>query len=444
MSVTGSMLLQVANPQVVATGTGVFLISTLVKVLVMFTLYMVGVALLTLAERKISAWIQDRHGPNRVGPHGLLQPFADGLKNIMKEETYPDAAYKPLFILAPAMSFIIAMTAWAVIPFASPLPTRWGLIPMVVADLPIGFLFILALTSLGVYGIVLAGWSSNNKYSLLGGLRSSAQMISYEIAMGLSIIPVLLLAGNVTLSTIIDQQTHGLYNILNLTIAFFIFMVAAFAETNRLPFDLPEAESELIAGYHTEYSAMKFSFFFIAEYANMVTASALMATLFFGGWDIPISGWENTAPYTVLKTVVTGLVFGAKVMFFVFTFMWIRWTLPRFRFDQLMALGWKFMLPLALGYIVVIASAMLGLAASGIEYGPLYGLALFGVNLALVMILFVMVDHGRIISPAYGRLDPRELEKLRAMRQRSALARRPAAAPAAAAPKPARVTGGTR
>ncbi|MBA3579569.1 MAG: NADH-quinone oxidoreductase subunit NuoH [Gemmatimonadaceae bacterium] len=438
------MLLQVASRQVEATGTGVFLISTLVKMLVVFTIYMVGVAMLTLAERKISAWIQDRHGPNRVGPHGLLQPAADGLKNIMKEETYPDAAYKPLFIIAPAMAFIPALTAWAVIPFASPLPTRWGLIPMVVADLPIGFLFILALTSLGVYGIVLAGWASNNKYSLLGGLRSSAQMVSYEIAMGLSTIPVLLLAGNVTLSVIIDQQAHGLYNILNLTIAFFIFMVAAFAETNRLPFDLPEAESELIAGYHTEYSAMKFSFFFIAEYANMVTASALMATMFFGGWDIPISGWENAAPYTALKTVATALMFAVKVMFFIFVFMWIRWTLPRFRYDQLMSLGWKFMLPLALGYIVVIASVMLGLDASGIEYGPLYGLALFGVNLALVMILFVMVDHGRIISPSYGRLDPRELEKLRGKRQRSALARRPDAKPAAGPTKPAATAGVTR
>ena len=442
------IMLQVASSQVEATGTGVFLISTLVKMLVGFTIYMVGVAMLTLAERKISAWIQDRHGPNRVGPYGLLQPAADGLKNIMKEETYPDAAYKPLFILAPAMAFIPALTAWAVIPFASPLPTRWGLIPMVVADLPIGFLFILALTSLGVYGIVLAGWASNNKYSLLGGLRSSAQMVSYEIAMGLSIIPVLLLAGNVTLSTIIDQQAHGLYNILNLTIAFFIFMVAAFAETNRLPFDLPEAESELIAGYHTEYSAMKFSFFFIAEYANMVTASALMAALFLGGWDIPITGWENEAPYTVLKTLLTALMFALKVMFFIFVFMWVRWTLPRFRYDQLMSLGWKFMLPLALAYIVIIASVMLGLDASGIAYGPLYGLALFGVNLALVMILFVMVDHGRIISPAYSRLDPRELEKLRAMRQRSALSRhpdaRPAAAAAAAANKPTGSTGVTR
>ncbi len=444
MSAPVLMLLQVASRQVEATGTGVFLISTLVKMLVVFTIYMVGVAMLTLAERKISAWIQDRHGPNRVGPHGLLQPAADGLKNIMKEETYPDAAYKPLFIIAPAMAFIPALTAWAVIPFASPLPTRWGLIPMVVADLPIGFLFILALTSLGVYGIVLAGWASNNKYSLLGGLRSSAQMVSYEIAMGLSTIPVLLLAGNVTLSVIIDQQAHGLYNILNLTIAFFIFMVAAFAETNRLPFDLPEAESELIAGYHTEYSAMKFSFFFIAEYANMVTASALMATMFFGGWDIPISGWENAAPYTALKTVATALMFAVKVMFFIFVFMWIRWTLPRFRYDQLMSLGWKFMLPLALGYIVVIASVMLGLDASGIEYGPLYGLALFGVNLALVMILFVMVDHGRIISPSYGRLDPRELEKLRGKRQRSALARRPDAKPAAGPTKPAATAGVTR
>ena len=442
MSVPVLMLLQFGTREIVPTSTSVFMIATVVKMLVVFTIYMVGVAMLTLAERKISAWIQDRHGPNRVGPHGLLQPAADGLKNIMKEETYPGSAYKPLFILAPAMAFLPALTAWAVIPFAAPLPTRWGVIPMVVADLPVGFLFILALTSLGVYGIVLAGWSSNNKYSLLGGLRSSAQMVSYEIAMGLSTIPVLLLAGNVTLSVIIDQQAHGLYNVLNLTLAFFIFMVAAFAETNRLPFDLPEAESELIAGYHTEYSAMKFSFFFIAEYANMVTASALMATLFFGGWDIPITGWENEGPFTVLKTVATGAMFAFKVMFFIFVFMWIRWTLPRFRYDQLMSLGWKFMLPVALAYIVIIAAVMLGLDASGIRYGPLYGLALFGVNLALVMILFVMVDHGRIVSPAYGRLDPQELEKLRARRQRSALARRPDGK-TVSSPRPARATGVT-
>jgi NADH-quinone oxidoreductase subunit H len=419
---TYALLLQVADPQRVSSSTTVFVIATIIKMLVIFTVYMVGVALLTLAERKISAWIQDRHGPNRVGPWGLLQPAADGLKNIMKEETYPGQAYTPLFILAPAMSFIPALITWAVIPFAAPLPTPWGLVPMVVADLPIGFLYILAISSLGVYGIVLAGWSSNNKYSLLGGLRSSAQMVSYEIALGMSTIPVLLLAGNVTLSAIIWQQATGLWNVANLTIAFFIFMVSALAETNRLPFDLPEAESELIAGYHTEYSAMKFSLFFIAEYANVVTASALMATLFFGGWDIPITGWENTPPWTVLKTVATGAVFSLKVMVFIFVYMWIRWTLPRFRYDQLMSLGWKFMIPLAIGYIVLIAAAILGLDAAGIERGPLYGLALFMVNLATGMILFVMVDHGRIISPAYGRMHARDLAKLRAYGERSRLA----------------------
>jgi NADH-quinone oxidoreductase subunit H len=415
-------LLQIADPQRPPDSTTVFVVAALVKMLVFFTLYMVGVALLTLAERKISAWIQDRHGPNRVGPWGLLQPAADGLKNIMKEETYPGAAHKQLFVLAPVIAFIPALITWSVIPFASPLPTRWGLIPIQLADIPIGFLFILAVSSLGVYGIVLAGWSSNNKYSLLGGLRSSAQMVSYEVSLGLAVVPVLMLAGNVTLNEVIWQQATGLWNVLNLTIAFFIFMVAALAETNRLPFDLPEAESELIAGYHTEYSAMKFSLFFIAEYANIVTISALMAVLFFGGWDIPFIGWENTPPWTVAKTVATGLTFAVKVLFFVFLFMWIRWTLPRFRYDQLMALGWKFMLPLALAYVVLIAAVMLGLQASGIEYGPMYGLALLVVNVATIMVLFVMLDHGRLISPAYGRLHKRDLEKLRAFRERSRLA----------------------
>src|SRR5690349_19210180 len=292
---------------------GVFFIATVVKMLVIFTIYMVGVAMLTLAERKISAWIQDRHGPNRVGPHGLLQPAADGLKNIMKEETYPGQAYKPLFILAPIMAFIPALTTWAVIPFAAPWDTGWGRIPMVVADLPIGFLFILALASLGVYGIVLAGWASNNKYALLGGLRSSAQMVSYEIAMGMSTIPVLLMAGNVSLTAIVQQQAGMGWNVLSLTIAWITFLIAAFAETNRLPFDLPEAESELVAGYHTEYSGMMFALFFIAEYANMITVSALTATLFFGGWDIPFTQWDNLAPWTVLKTVLTFVAFAAKV-----------------------------------------------------------------------------------------------------------------------------------
>ena len=415
-------LLQVANPQEPPYSMGVFILYTLIKILIVFTVYMIGVAMLTLAERKISAWIQDRHGPNRVGWWGLMQPFADGLKNIMKEETYPADAYKPLFILAPALAFIPALITWAVIPFAAPLPLRWGRVDMVVADLPVGFLYILAIASLGVYGIVLAGWSSNNKYSLLGGLRSSAQMVSYEISMGMSTIAVLLLAGNVALSEIIQQQAVMGWNVLLLSVSFFIFLVAAFAETNRLPFDLPEAESELIAGYHTEYSAMKFSLFFIAEYANMVTASALITTLFFGGWDFPFTQWDNTPPWSALKTLVTLIAFSAKVMFFIFFYMWIRWTLPRFRYDQLMSLGWKFMLPLALAYIVVIASVLLALDRAGLPRDWRYGMALFGVNVVLLVLLFFVLDRGRIVSPATSRIRDAKLTRLRAVAaQRSTL-----------------------
>jgi NADH-quinone oxidoreductase subunit H len=420
--ITAHALLQIANPQLPPNGSGVFLIFTIIKMVIVFTIYMIGVALLTLAERKISAWIQDRHGPNRVGPSGLLQPAADGLKNFMKEETYPEAAYKPLFILAPILSFIPALTTWAVIPFGAPLPTRWGRIDMVVADLPVGFLFILAFSSLGVYGIVLAGWASNNKYALLGGLRSSAQMISYEISLGMSTVPVLLLAGNVTLGTIVTQQAYGGWNVVNLTIAFLIFLVAAFAETNRLPFDLPEAESELIAGYHTEYSAMKFSLFFIAEYANMVTASALMVTLFFGGWDVPFTGRDNIGPYSGWLTLVSVLIFFAKLLFFLFFFMWIRWTLPRFRYDQLMSLGWKIMLPLALAYIIVIAGLILILDAAGVNRGVMYRSIMGVENVALVMVMFAILEHGRIISPAYGRMEGIRMARLRAVAARSPLA----------------------
>jgi NADH-quinone oxidoreductase subunit H len=396
---------------------GVFFISTVVKMLVVFTVYMIGVALLTLAERKISAWIQGRLGPNRVGGKlGLLQPAADGVKNIMKEETLPAHVNKPLFTLAPMMAFIPALTAWAVIPFGAPWDSRWGRIQMVVADLPVGFLFTLAIASLGVYGVVLAGWSSNNKYALLGGLRSSAQMVSYEIAMGMSLIPVLLLAGNVTLNEIVDQQaTMHIWNVLTLTISFFIFVVAAFAETNRLPFDLPEAESELIAGYHTEYSAMKFSMFPISEYANMATSSALMATLFFGGWDIPFTTVDNTSGVPFFMLLLSIAIFGLKTLFFIFVFIWIRWTLPRFRYDQLMSLGWKTMLPLALAYIVIVAATLLGLDYLGLERGFLYGLAMLAVNVVLVIIVFFILDRGRIISPAYGRATPEQIARLRAV-----------------------------
>ena len=403
-----------ADSQVEPTAIGTFAVASAIKVLIVFIAYLVTVALLTLTERKVAAWIQDRRGPNRAGPFGLLQPVADGLKNFMKEEVTPGMADKWIFLIAPALSFVPALLAWAVIPLAAPLPTPWGLINMAVADLPVGFLFTLAISSLGVYGIVLAGWSSNNKYALIGSLRSSAQMISYEIAMGMSTIPVLLLAGNVSLSVIIAQQAHMGWNVACLTVAWFTFLVAAFAETNRLPFDLPEAESELVAGYHTEYSGMKFAMFFISEYANMVTVSAMTATLFFGGWDIPFTTWDNIPPWTVLKTIVTLAAFAFKIFGFVFLFMWIRWTLPRFRYDQLMALGWSVMLPIALGYVVLIASYTLALDAMGLARGPLFGLALLGLNVVVVAILLLWLDKGKMISPASARVGGADLARLRA------------------------------
>jgi NADH-quinone oxidoreductase subunit H len=244
-------------------------------------------------------------------------------------------------------------------------------------------------------------------------------MISYEIAMGMSTVCVLLLSGNVSLGIIIQQQATMGWNVLLLSIAFFIFLVSAFAETNRLPFDLPEAESELVAGYHTEYSAMKFSLFFIAEYANMVTASALITSLFFGGWDIPFTQWDNVPPFTVLKTVLTLGAFLTKVLFFLFFFMWIRWTLPRFRYDQLMSLGWKLMLPLALAYITIVAGVVLALDRAGIARGPTYGAILFGINVVLAVLLFLILDRGRIVSPAYSRLDREEVARLRDMSKRN-------------------------
>ncbi|HEX7121368.1 MAG TPA: NADH-quinone oxidoreductase subunit NuoH [Gemmatimonadaceae bacterium] len=410
-----AFLLQVPNPQAPPAFWPWFA-ATIVKLIVFFTAYMIGVAYLTLAERRISAWIQDRHGPNRVGPKGLFQPLADGLKNIMKEETLPSHVNKPIFMLAPMMAFVPALMGWAVIPFGASWASPWGRIDMVLADLPIGFLFILAITSLGVYGIVLAGWSSNNKYALLGGLRSSAQMVSYEITMGLSLIPVLLLAGNVTLSTIVNQQASlHLWNALTLAVSYFLFHVAAFAETNRLPFDLPEAESELITGYHTEYSAMKFSLFFIAEYANMVTASAMVATLFFGGWDIPFTQADNVGAVSFPMVLLSLLIMALKTGFFLFFFIWIRWTLPRFRYDQLMALGWKVNIPLALTYIVVMATLILALDMAGLPRGFVYGLILFAVNAVFLGAVLLVLDRGRLVSPASGPIPQSQLAHMRAI-----------------------------
>jgi NADH-quinone oxidoreductase subunit H len=393
-----------------------FFIASGIKVLVFFGVYLVTVALLTLAERKVSAWIQDRHGPNRTGPGGLLQPAADGVKNFMKEELSPGAGNSVIFTLAPAISFCTALLSWAVIPFASPLPTPWGVVSMSIAQLPVGYIFTLAIGSLGVYGITLAGWSSNNKYSLLGGLRSSAQMISYEVSMGLSIIPVLLLAGNVTMDGIIRQQQLGgmSWNIINLSVAFIVFLISAFAETNRLPFDMPETESELVAGYHTEYSSMKFSMFFIAEYANMLTASGMMATLFLGGWDIPFTSWDNTGDPSLLKVLATLLSFMLKAGFFLFFYMWVRWTVPRFRYDQLMALGWRFLLPLSLVYIVLIASVILGFQYAGIRSVPMQTGILFSINVLAMVGLFAGLDRGRLLGATTKKLTDVELLRIRA------------------------------
>ncbi|MCC6319508.1 MAG: NADH-quinone oxidoreductase subunit NuoH [Gemmatimonadaceae bacterium] len=391
-----------------------WLLATAVKLLAFFTIYMLGVAYLTLAERKISAWIQHRHGPNRVGPNGFFQPLADGVKNFMKEETLPPYVNKALFVLAPMMAFIPAMTIWAVIPWGASWASPWGRVDMVLADLPIGFLFTIAVASLGVYGIVIAGWASNNKYALLGGLRSSAQMVSYEISLGLSLIPVLLFTGNVTLSTVVNAQASmHLWNVLTLSVAFLVYLISAFAETNRLPFDMPEAESELITGYHTEYSAMKFSLFFIAEYANMATQSAMIATLFFGGWDVPFTQADNTGAVSFPLVLLSMAIMMAKTLFFLFVYIWIRWTLPRFRYDQLMSLGWKVLLPTGLGYILVVASLMLVLDAAGIERGLVYGLIFLGVNVVLVGVFLAILDRGRILSAAYGRASTDELQRLR-------------------------------
>jgi NADH-quinone oxidoreductase subunit H len=400
-----------------------FLIAATIKVLVVFAGVMGVVALLTLVERRVAGFIQDRYGPNRVGPFGILQPVADGLKNFFKEETMPASAAQPYFLMGPVLSLAPALVTFAVVPFAAPLPTPWGVVGMIVADVPIGILYILALSSLGVYGVVMGGWASNNKYSFLGGLRASAQMVSYEVALGLAVVVVLIMAGNVTLTEMVwRQQQLGLWFILPISLAFILFVVSAFAETNRLPFDMPEAESELVGGFHTEYSGMKYAMYPMGEYSHMITSSALMATLFFGGWDIPfwtgddafffqgawIQGFaENGAPIPAelawWKTLLTFGAFAAKTGFFILVYIWVRWTVPRFRYDQIMQLGWKVMLPTALAYVMVVAGTVLTLEEAGIPFGFVSGLVLTGVSAVCTGIFLFMVDRGRVLSGAsYG------------------------------------------
>jgi len=320
-----------------------------IKIAVVANALLLCVALMTWVERRVSGIIQFRLGPNRVGPAGLLQPIADGIKFFLKEDIIPADAHKPIFVLAPALAMITALCAFAVIPFGSEIVLFGQHVKLVILDLDGGILFALAAASLGVYGIVCAGWSSRSKYALMGGLRSSAQMVSYELSLGMSLIGVLLVSGTLRPTLIVEQQAGWFWN-WNVfgggqLLGFVIFMIAGYAETNRLPFDLPEAESELVAGYHTEYSSMKFSMFFMAEYVAMITMSSLAVTMFLGGYNPPhptgdLAGW----PLWLYQVAW----FVAKVGFFMFLFVWVRWTLPRFRYDQLMDLGWKRLFPLAL------------------------------------------------------------------------------------------------
>jgi len=325
----------------------------LIRIAIAVSVILLTVSYLVYFERKISGWAQNRPGPNRVGWKGALQPFADVGKLLLKEDIVPAVSNKKIHTLAPFITLFIAFSTYAVIPIG-PNVTIFGYdIPLAIADVNIGILYVLALTSLGVYGITLAGWSSGSKYSLLGGIRASAQMISYEVSMGFSIAGVVLVAGSLSPIAIVESQYGWMWNAIIQPIGFITFVISAFAETNRLPFDLPEAEPELVGGYHTEYSSMKFAAFFLAEYANMIIASALIVTLYLGGWQIPyIDKLGLGETLTVLLQIGAFLVKVAMILFF---FIWVRWSIPRFRYDQLMSLGWKVMFPLALANVVWVA-----------------------------------------------------------------------------------------
>jgi len=327
-----------------------FALFSAIKIICVFAVLMFIVAYAVWVERKVSAAIQDRRGPNRVGPFGLLQPAADAVKAFLKEDFTPGHVRKVYFWLAPAIVMTPSLLTIAVIPFGSKL----GQQPMVIADLNVGILYTFGIVSLGVYGIVLAGYAANSKYPFLGGIRASAQMISYEIAMGLSVIPVFLLAGGLNLSEVIGWQANHGWMILYAPISFAIFLAAMFAETNRLPFDMPESEQELAGGYNVEYSSMKFALFFMGEYAAMTTGAAMLVTLFLGGWTLPIAGLDKPATSMLIGVLQIG-VFLAKMLFVEFMVIWVRWMWPRFRYDQLMDLGWRRFIPLALANIVVTA-----------------------------------------------------------------------------------------
>jgi len=335
---------------------GIFILVSIVKILLAVFVLMTAVAYTTLLERKVVGHMQNRWGPTRVGPFGIWQPLADGLKFIFKEDVTPPFANKPLYLLAPVIALVTALTSMAVIPIGPWISLGSIQTPLQITDVNIGLLIILGITSMGVYGGALAGWASNSKYSMLASLRASAQMISYEVALGLSLVGVLILSGSFSLRDIVEAQSGTWFGFIpkwnifqGQIVAFFIYIMAAYAETNRIPFDLAEAETELVGGYHTEYSSMKFAMFFMAEYANMFTVACLASIMFLGGWSGPVFGPP------ILQSLLPVVWFAARVFAFIFVYIWVRGTLPRFRYDQLMAFGWKFLLPLAIANIVVTA-----------------------------------------------------------------------------------------
>lgn len=324
--------------------TGVFLVSLLIA---MYSTY---------AERKVAAFLQDRIGPNRAGPFGLLQPLADGVKMFMKEEIIPNVSNKWLFILGPSLSMLTACLTSAVIPWGADISINGTNYSLQVTDVNIGVLYLFGVVSVGVYGIMIGGWASNNKFALLGAIRASSQMISYELAMGLSIIALVMMTGTLSVREIAEQQHGWHWNVFYQPLGFLIFIICAFAETNRAPFDLPECESELVGGYHTEYSSMKLGFYLFAEYINMFISSAIISTFYFGGYNMPLIGRWVSDP-NMLAILGTLFLF-AKIFFFIFFFMWVRWTIPRFRYDQLMHMGWKILIPLAIANIIITGVVM--------------------------------------------------------------------------------------
>ena len=332
-------------------------IEKLILIVVVISASLVIAMYTTFAERKVAAILQDRRGPNRAGPFGLLQPLADGLKLFFKEEIIPDFSNKFLFILGPALAMLTAMMTSAIIPWGDKVELFGREISLQITDVNVGILYVFGVVSLGVYGIMIGSWASNNKFSLMGGLRAASQIISYELAMGISIIALLMVTGTLSLKEMVVQQQAGYWNIVKQPLGFLIFLICAFAECNRTPFDLPEAENELIGGYHTEYSSMKLGFFLFAEYINMFVSSVIMATLFFGGYDIPFFNEATLSPNIAAILGIVALM--VKVVFFIFLFMWVRWTIPRFRYDQLMHLGWRILIPLALFNMLATGASIL-------------------------------------------------------------------------------------